>query len=361
MVAVLAAYHGNNPGMLSTNLALIQLLAPERSDAVFLNLEVNADRFDGVLRYRNAMAAPALLDGPMVIGWGDFIHCIGWARNELAAQVAQRGAAAPEAVVEAWYRVYMLEGANIDRVLSFGSTLYINRLSSYLEPRYRAALSSLSDRARLFAFRDPISVSQLHNALGPSAELGCDCAFLLDSGPLIQGLHLPQELVPGRYIVAGFARSWMAAEQMTLANALAKQMGMPVVSVRWLAMKNDQEFRMALAILRNAALCVSDVYHACVSGLREGVPVLCVTRAGDGSRTLDDEKKRILFLSLGLGDWLVDLDELVAIKRPRLYGELVAELVDRVGLDSAGALLRSGLHPMIDRWRSRLRAELTSA
>ena len=90
------------------------------------------------------------------------------------------------------------------------------------------------------------------------------------------------------------------------------------------------------------------------------MPVLGVARSGDASWTLDEEKKRILFLSLGLGHWLVDLDELAAIKRPRLYGELVAELVDRVGLDAAGALLQSRLFPMIERWRSRLREELAS-
>ena len=357
MVAVLAAYHGNNPGMLSTNLALTQLLASTNREAQFLNLEVDEDRFDGVLKYRNALKAPELLQRGTVVGWGDFIHCIGWARRELAAQVMHGNGSDRETAIEAWYRLYMLEGFDADRILSFGSTLYTNRLSAYQDSRYLAALSSLIDRARLFAFRDPVSVAQVGGVLGLKADLGCDCAFLLDSEPLIQGLQLPSELKPRRYIMAGFARSGLSGEQMTLANAIAKQLGMPVVSVRWLAMKNDREFRTALAILRNAALCLSDVYHACVSGLREGVPVLCMARSGDGSWTLDDEKKRILFLSLGLGDWLVDLDELAAIKRPRLYGELVAELVQRVGT-APGDLLRSLLFPMIERWRSRLRDAL---
>ncbi len=361
MVAVLAAYHGNNPGMLSTNLALTQLLGSNGQNAVFLNLETDEDRFGGRVRYRNVLKAPDLFRQDTVVGWGDFIHCLGWARRELAAQVMRRSGETADAAVEAWYRLYMLEGVSVDRVLSFGSTLYTNRLSAYQDPRYRAALSALADRADLLAFRDPISVAQVTGLLGLNAELGCDCAFLLDSDPLIGDLTLPEQLTPGRYIVVGFARSGMAAEQTRLAQAVAGQMGLPVISMRWLSMKNDQEFRTALALLRNAALCISDVYHACVSGLREGVPVLGVARSGDASWTLDDEKKRILFLSLGLGDWLVDLDEAIAIKRPRLYRELVAELVERVGGAAAAPLLRAQLLPMIDRWRLRIRAALAPA
>lgn len=356
MPIVLAAHHDKNAGMLSANLALAQILGDRADRSVFLNLASDKDAYGGVLRYRNFQRSPEALYAGQIVGWGDFIHAMSWAENGLSMKLAKTVGLTKAETIDAWYRLYMLEGIETKEPVSFGSTLYTNRLQDYADTRYAAALRAWAGQASLFAFRDPASVAQLKTVMDMKVELALDCAFLLDSDAVIATAPSP-DLTPKSYIVESFGRSGMAAEQRALVRTLARKKHLSVVTLPWLQMTDEAAFPSWLAVLRGAAFCVTDIYHLSVNALRDGVPVLCTMRPGSGDRPVDDEKKRLLFQSLGLCDRLVDLTTLSLVPNGPVGSETVDSLLARLDSIEAAAV-QATLQGPVTRWCSRLREVL---
>jgi hypothetical protein len=73
--------------------------------------------------------------------------------------------------------------------------------------------------------------------------------------------------------------------------------------------------------------------------MREKVPVFCFCRSGSASNSTDDEKKRLLFFSYGLREYLIDLDQLVSVKSQAYKTTLVEEAAARIDVPSVHDLL----------------------
>ena len=351
MVSILAAHHASNAGMLSVNVALAQILEDTGASGHFLNMAAHGALFEGRLRYRNYLEERILPDEERILGWGDFIHAPIWAQSGLRQQNRKLHGLSAEETMEAWYRLYMLDGIRASKVATFGSTLYTNRARDYEDWRYRNALGTLVDRADLTAFRDPVSVAQLDLHLDRRVTLGLDCAFLLDSGPFIEPSTVPTGLRPGHYIASFFARSGREAEQDAFTKQLARQAGIPIVRLSWFDCVDEATFCKQLSTLNNARYCVTDTYHLAVNALRDGIPTLCMAKSGKADRPIDDEKKRILLHGLGLGDYLINLDPLCAdifdadnSAQSQALEELVVNALDTLNSEEAettGAAIRN--------------------
>jgi len=343
----LSAFSSNNAGMLSVNLALTQLL-PEKP--VFANLETSTKKFGGLLEYNNQIDKAAL-DSAHVIGWGDFIHCIEWVKIDF-----HQAKQPIEPAIDRWYELYMLRNVQPAKALSFGSTLYLNSIYQYCDPVYTRAFRELREKCSLLAFRDPVSVAQIKNLMNIEVTLGCDCAMFLqsDNVPGMNQIHLPTGANQHGYIVVGIGRSGLSSEQARLINGVSLATGLPVLQVNWLNVSSDAEFLHALNLVRNARLCISDIYHLCVNAIREKVPTFCFYRSGFAANTLDDEKKRLLFYSYGLKDFLIDLDQLAFSKAPQTWDLAVQKLLHH----ASQTAVHETLHTHIPQHITRLREQL---
>jgi hypothetical protein len=342
--------------MMSVNLALAQLVA---APVVFANMESAGTSFAGLLTYDDTVSTERL-ETSAVIGWGDFIHCIEWAKHDLVKRLRKTKGLGSDAVLRQWYGLYMLRDVKPQHAISYGSTLYINSMASYADSQYEKALRMLHAKCGLLSFRDPVSSSQLRDLLGIDASCGCDCAMFLDCDniPRFREAVLPSGLVDKRYIVTSIGRSGCVDLQMRFLSSLSQELNVPLVQLDWLNTKSDDELVTSLKILRHAKLCVTDIYHLCVNAIRERVPVFGFYRSGLANDAIDDEKKRLFFYGYGLREYLIDLDQLLFAKTQTHVAAFVREVARMANDKSVLEAISDRILSSVARHRQALMDEL---
>lgn len=320
-IAVVCAYPaGENPGMLSVDLSFGSLLRDLPRDVqvnyfcVERSFELRAA--DVVLQYQHLTHRDQLLAHDRIVYWGDFLHWIAYFEQDVLVRTRLRNPQADlEAVRNAWYDLFLLEGAapaELSKVVVFGSTLYGLDGAQLAIPRYREALTRLYQHAATVLMRDQVSanfVAQL--ARNESNAFGCDRAMLLDPQSLqpYQRVQLPKV----DYLVCSFGRSGANRALMGLAAEIAQRRGLKLVNIDWLGKPLGlQALADKLAIIRGARLVVTDIYHMSVTGWREGVPVIGVGQGASQARgTLSDKKKEIFFRQIFAPDYFVFLENVL--------------------------------------------------
>jgi hypothetical protein len=159
----------------------------------------------------------------------------------------------------------------------------------------------------------------------------------------------------GGYICVAFSRSGYRSEQWEIARMMSHMLNLPIVELPWLNCPDEKSFLSCLKILKNSACCVTDIYHLCVNALRECVPVLCSSKADFPRHTLNDEKKRQLLISMGLRDWLIDIEEYAAIKQSKIKRFYIDMFIENIFCTKKRSFLSEGLSYYVLSWRQKIR------
>ncbi len=365
-----------NPGMLSVDLALACLLreVPGDTEVVYFNPKharsVEGSR--GALRYKLLQDVAELERFDTVIYWGDFVHWLryahwDWLYNNPGVALGYTAAQ----MVSQWYRLFMLE-AQTDRfqnkVVVFGGTLYGLTAQDYSNPRYQSALKTLYGNARLVAQRDFVSAN-LMQEMAPQRgfSMGCDCAFFLDADailPMAAAQHMAGQQVPERFVVCSFGRSGANQALTRYAKDLADALQLPLVAMDWLGHPQGLDgLAFKLAVIRKAAVLVTDTYHCAVSGWREGIPVIGIGQAlAHGVSTVDDKKKELFFRQIMASDYYLYSENVIAaMDDPATLQKLIQQAVDAVSDSTALAVVGSVLRNQVGAAKSKLLTALCAS
>jgi hypothetical protein len=117
---------------------------------------------------------------------------------------------------------------------------------------------------------------------------------------------------------------------------------------------SEESFYTQLAVLRSADYCITDIYHMAINALREGVPVLLYSRMNGGRGTLGDGKKLIMMQGYGLSEYVLDVDEIISAKNPKVKAALVEEAAEKVSSDRYRTFLNETFPLHIERWKGDL-------
>lgn len=316
-VAVICAFPALlNPGMLSVDLAFISVQEAIGKEFAFTffcaeeEFKVSNDQYS--MSYELLSDQSQLLNFDLIIYWGDFLHWIGYAKNDWMKRSTFRYPShGQNYLLDLWYKLFLLEGAtNLQtKAIVFGGTLYCLDASQLTDDRYLFALTSLYQNSRLVLLRDELSaclLSQLIPSLNDS--FGCDCSLLMNKMLEVSPNSIPKE----RYAVCSFGRSSAQSAIGSFANQISHDMGLKLLQIDWLGMPSGLDgLRNKLALVRGAELVITDIYHLSVSSWREGVPAACIGKgSGNPTSTLSDKKKEIFYRQMfgsGMYFYLEDL------------------------------------------------------
>lgn len=300
-IAVINAFpDGLNPGMLSVDFSFEQVIGNAGIDA-------SVDYFSGEAEYalnhldgsrkvwRVIESVNDLASYDVIVYWGDFLHWIGYARNDWQKrQAVLSPAKTPEAALDRYYRVMLQPDEEIyEKIILFGGTIYPLSIPNLLDDKYVEALKKLLIKARLVKFRDMVSASYAALLTGKSYNYqGCDCAFLLDTNGIARS---GQTRYPENgYIGYSFGRSGDGEALVEFVRKTGSALGIPVVDIGWL--NGPEPLAHKISLVKGARFVITDIYHLSVTSLRERKPVFCIGRGCSYSTsTVSDKKKEFLF------------------------------------------------------------------
>ena len=308
IAAICAFPAGLNPGMLSVDLAMQGFLdqqLPGHQTTLFCAeaaVEVEVAQGGQPLVYQHLQSVDQLRGFDRILYWGDFLHWLGYgARDFVKRQMIRSPALSAEQALEPWYRLMLLEGSPElhARTVVFGSTLYGLHAGELAQPRYAAAIVPLYAAARAVLMRDVYSANAVAQFAGRrGAHFGCDCAWLLDSGPLVRAAPVTPPRTPpaGKTIAIAFGRSGAGTALRAFAAVIARLSGSRLVDLAWFDRSGVAGLSRKLAQLQACDLVLTDIYHLGVSALRERKPVLCFGRGTSAvAHSLSDKKKEVFF------------------------------------------------------------------
>lgn len=361
-ISVVCAYpdHGN-PGMISVDFAAKQLF--ERvggSSVLFWNfsrpIELAFSQNNSIC-YQKLDDLSALDDSDAIVFWGDFIHWIGWAKQDLLWESEIFGAPIRSSeLVDKWYKLFLLEKRPdlISRSIIFGTTLYLISPSELSDKRYAAALAELYNGSKLVMMRDAISTSIVSLvSRSTRVEIGLDPAFLLDQSSLntykdctIQSMT---NGIRSTSVVIGYAFGRSSSSKLLLSvlkSLLSFYPGSEELCIHWFDRSGQYSPEMLVNKVAQSTFIITDIYHCAVTALRNHIPVICFGHASQSpTGTLSDKKKEILFQQYGLGSYYYPIEKLWRdIVDDDHYESLVADIAQRLACHEE----LQGVHDMID-------------
>jgi len=328
ILLVSAFNSGLNTGMLTVDLGFLSYMLRTEHLGRFEVHHVNAEKYSffnspkgGKFIEFHAMddLDLDLEEYDRIVYWGDFLHSRRFQMSDLLWRWGKPDEAQERRIVDGIFRNLLLEDAPdhvLQRVIVFGSSLYINNREDEADPRYAAAIKRLYANARLLLLRDPVSAyyAQRFGGHRDDSTQGLDCAFLLRSADLGRWLKAPPEpATQGDRI--GFSLGRTIAHDpsvkgpiMELVNEAATQLGGGApIDIDWLPPNWDnpiQGLSDKLRKIRQCRLVITDTYHCTVNAWREGVPAICVGRGVEkAAGTFDDKKKELLYAMFNIRDY----------------------------------------------------------
>jgi hypothetical protein len=194
-VAIVCAYNMNqNTGMISVDAAALSLfsrapLASEYKPTFFITGRPEYVRDApscGEIQYASLIDPGQLEPFDKILYWGDFLH----------ARRYWQIAGLDEVLAHRCLLLSSSKQALRSKVVSFGSSLYINTLEDQADETYTQPIGKLYRDAAAVLTRDPISADHAMRLSGyeKTGTLGVDCAFLLDSSHVFEWAGLQPEL-----------------------------------------------------------------------------------------------------------------------------------------------------------------------
>ena len=315
-IAVICAYSaGRNPGMISSDLAFMsvhKIIEQEFAVTFFcaeLKYAISHPQYS--INYELLSDQKQLHNFDLIIYWGDFIHWIGYAKQDwLPRFKIIHPSYSENSILDIWYKLFLLEGAPDlqKKVIVFGGTLYALNAKQLSDERYTSALTSLYKTSKLALVRDELSANFISQLVSEHNDyFGCDCALLMNNAAVGTD-PTPKE----KYALCSFGRSDSSAAMPGFAIKIAARMGLKLIYMDWLG----QPFGMGalqdrLKLVRGAELVITDIYHLSISAWRDGVPALCIGKgSGNPTDTLSDKKKEIFYRQMFGADWYLYLEDL---------------------------------------------------
>jgi hypothetical protein len=253
------------------------------------------------------------IDG--VIYWGDFTTSPLFAIQDYARREIEYGRCIDvEAAFLKWNQHFLLSDVThrTTKVASVGQNfLSLEEQLSYLNTTDRLCVETCYQNNFDLVFpRDPQSTEEFQrvtNGDHKRVQLGMDAAFLLDHAALFPELA---SITPGANFGYLFGRSGF--DQRAFVERVQNETGLlPLDLSKWLKLdrrKAHRQYRQLLMQIASSRFIVTDLYHATINSLALGVPVLGVGKKCNAQTdTLSDLKKKILFESLGLDHFYVEL------------------------------------------------------
>jgi hypothetical protein len=263
----------------------------------------------GEIQY-HALNDPEQLESfDKILFWGDFLH----SRRYFEIAGLDK---------DLVHRCLLLSGSSQElrsKVVSFGTSMYINTLEDQTDEPYRRAIGKLYRDAAAVMMRDPISADHAMRLSGyaKTDTLGIDCAFLLDSAHVFEWAGLPPRNPAGHQPQVGysFGRSVMKDRMVQYTRGIAAGLGAGVVNIEWNRKQNtDRLTKLAnkIDIIRGCEVVVTDTYHCAINSWREGIPTICIGMGAEHARlAIGDKKKELMYLSFNMADLYVFSERLM--------------------------------------------------
>lgn len=315
-IAIICAH---NPGQRNLGMYSVDLAARDffsRFDVSYDLVKFVGDVKVGPLRYRKVHDYSELNNYRAVLFWGDFQQNPLWGQSNFAARLQKehRGLSREKAQAK-WWNNFLLENMQTpakQQVYSIGNCFLGSSeffTSTGELDHYRACLSRFDG----ICPRDVESYQILKEELQLENIIkgGVDCATL--RSPIGHG-----SVGHGNYFSYSLRRTIKdPAVIRKVVNSVETQTGLRGVPIRWLRSKYakynpigvDQCFKKCVHKICGGKFFLTDIYHATINAVCEGVPVVCI---GDKSTifkdTCDDTKKGILLKMLQSEDYYISVD-----------------------------------------------------
>jgi len=299
-----------NPGMLSCDLALSKIL--EKIPAIKMHTRFNIEEKIS-LPIQNKTFDYEYLEDPeqlenfdCIIYWGDFLQLIDYAKQDYLSREKQRNKYInSDNSLDKWYKCILLENSpNLQkRSLIFGSTIYNINSNKMQDRKYEKALQTILSNSPLVLFRDIFSAniySQLTNKTTNS--FGCDCSFFLE----------PKKVNSKKnYLLYSFSRTAGIEISENFTKTLSNKLNIECIQFNWFSKDGFSGLEEKIDHIRNAKYLITDIYHLALTGLREGIPTLCIGRAAPYNKgTTYDKKKEFFFRQFQAQQYYIFLEYL---------------------------------------------------
>ncbi|EGJ09768.1 hypothetical protein [Rubrivivax benzoatilyticus] len=303
-IAVICAHNPKNAGMYRVDLAARRYFEARGLRA---DLFVTQGRTGiGTLRFDFLRDVEQLGAYDRVVYWGDFLNNPLWGLRDYAGRQRPDGSVSS---VDEWRSLYLEAKQRHPalRVIVAGGCA-LGAAACRDDPELAAAYRGFLQSADALVLRDPGSVAEVHQWLGPDrrVQLGFDCAAL--APPAVA----PKAARRGPFFVHGFGRGLPPADAAALVAETERHTGLRGVPVSWLGREGPRvtfgaRVAWRLGWARHAHFCLTDIYHFSLCSMSVGTPAFVVTTPEtrvDG--TLNQHKKRLLFDMLGLQSMHLD-------------------------------------------------------
>lgn len=350
-----------NPGMLSVELALVQRLKSFNFDLIkFFSIESGFQRDDkDNIAYGDLSDAEQLEGFDVIVFCGDFLH---WKRYLTRDILGRKSFTNPdlstEDIINKWYSLVLLENKPTlqKRTIIIGGTFYGLNSFELTDARYLDALTALYSNALLVKMRDVFSanfVNQLTQL--PKNYLGCDCALLMNAD-FIQ--LSPEDKPKDSYILYAFERSEHNFALRYFAKIISTLAKKDSIEIRWLGDSEEDLYRK-IALVRNASMVLTDIYHLSVTAVREKVPTLCFGDGVSGPDTsITDKKKEIFFRqAFAVSHYIYSENVISAFESDKLLLKMGQDLLEILGNNEANAFIFN----MLEQYREAVINEFDSA
>lgn len=303
-LAVLCARNQRNGGMYSVDLAAYQYFTG-REGSFRLCRTQGATKW-GVHTYFKGREWRDFDGFSGIVYWGDWQTNPFFGTNDYVSAEAkyERNTAGADAL-RRWRECYQLVALEPSRrpIVTIG-TSFLGLDKEATDRESWNAFQTYVELSTAIIPRDPSSLSLLQKHF-PSAKNiyseGLDPAFLMS---------WPAAAAPNptsKYFCYCFDRS-LRKKGASLVAALKRKTGKSAVFVDWNKASfpkrlSHRKFASNIEIIRNAAFCVTDLYHLSVNALNLGVPAICFGESKDGDTVImGEQKKKTLLASVGLPD-----------------------------------------------------------
>lgn len=341
-----------NTGMTSVDLAFDSVLSLLPPGTRVTRFYCNNDKKHKFLDFENLESIKQLDNFDTIIYWGDFLHWLTYAVDDWVIAHSKKHDATRKSIIQKWYSLFMLEDRPDlqKKVIVFGSTLHGLDATQLCNTRYRSALVSLYQNAKLVLLRDSYSAAFVSNLIPTKQDtFGCDCALLLNTQNNDKSENTP-------YLIYSFGRSGCEKELVEFAHSIATNLGIAAIDIKWLSEKaSPKNVIHKSALLSNAVCTVTDTYHCAVSSWRESTPAIGI---GVGcsriDSTLSDKKKEVFYNQHYASKRYLFLEDVIERKDNIEYIEQVSELI-------TNSVENSFIHEMISNQASTAKDKLLAS
>ena len=338
---------GLNPGMLSVDLAAIQLLERASADKPIEWSLFNTEAHGSIccagypfITYKYLEEVDQLNEFDRIVFWGDFTHWLLYATKEWAPRfMAKNSHTSQVDAIKKWLHLFFLRGQSdlLKKVIVFGSTFYGLTAQQLAIDPYLAVMQKMYSNCLLAMPRDMYSTIFINHLTASSkASLGCDCAFLLNQHEFLAklGKILPNHLKSSvknealPYMILALGRTKSLSLLTHFSNLVARKLGVEVVVLPWLVNNGIQGLGKSLKLIAKADFVFTDVYHCAVTALREGKSTIAYGASSfNPNHSLSDNKKEVLMRQHLFGSNYISVE---LISRAIIEDRATSELVDHV-------------------------------